>query len=191
MYHNQIMCAEELKKFTHKTSIRFDAVINNREDSYYLAPFNVSKLFPLLKSHEGGCDLLFKNCLTWGGLSMRSQMLDGSIAISYLESRISYFKHMMSIPKGGTEQSIEMELGTVEKFEKYHAEAKGLVTCNVSIEDLPAAAARLNQSGQFCLIEPELRFRREKCYPDSFDADKFICRVATPASPYNKSLNYL
>jgi hypothetical protein len=86
MYHHQLMCGREVDR----SATKYEAVIYLREDVFFFHDTNVSVPMRALGKH---CDLVAKDCLGWGGINMRLQLLTDT---SFLVRRFDFYRHLIA-----------------------------------------------------------------------------------------------
>jgi hypothetical protein len=151
-YEKADHCAQDVIQFKQNRNTTFAYVIYTREDIYLFKDLNIRKV--IAKYHK--CDWIGKNCLVWGGLSQRFAIMPFDIGIKFISTKIDYFKYLIHLNKS---------VYNTEIFDLQHSKKLGMKTCSVSIEDIPATAARHKQNGSFCFIPAEIR----GCIPAGFD----------------------
>ena len=211
---------EELGSDSGITSFSFDRLISTREDVYFFHEVNIEALIEsaeALKQHQEGeehgeqgssssssssssgrihrCDIITKDCLAWGGINMRFQLLRRDRGWHYLHSRLNYYallyleqkqpesteqqgkplqrrrRQLLQLrqqPRGGEGwDEAGRSVRGPELFEADQANHMGLSACAVPIHDLPATAVRHTKAGASCFIEIELwaAYNRHTCFP--------------------------
>eukprot|EP01036_Dinobryon_divergens_P040238 gene40238-53175_t len=157
MYQLHQECIHAINKVESEEKVHYDYVINNRDDSYFLQPFNLTFLLGL--ANLSNCHLLARDCLGFGGFSMRSQIMPADFGKLLMSSRLSFYTSMYrkNITFGTPEQ---MELAMVDEY--------GLKTCTVPPEYYAAAAARHIGDGEICFHHMEWEQHGVECYPKRF-----------------------
>lgn len=151
MYRNQEHCLDMVK---NTPGSKFEAVISTREDIFFFKAVNFTALWTQAISRD--CALVAKNCLSWTGINMRFQLIRGmNVTSAFLGNRIAFYRSLYN-------SSAKLPINP-EKFEAIQAASMKLKVCNVSVEDLPATAARHVSNGTFCLISWEAE--KQNCYP--------------------------
>lgn len=160
MYDKISACGKQVEHFQIKNKFSFDYLINTREDIYFFKKMNLKFLLPKIKesklSISGSCDYLFKECLSWGGVSQRFYILDISKGIKYISSKLSYYKDLTLK---------NSQIYNSEQFDLYHLQSLNYKPCGISIEDYPVTAARHTFDENFCFIRSEI----QNCYPEGFE----------------------
>ena len=160
MYEKQVKCISQITKWEMKNKVETDYIISTREDLYVFKPFNILEL---IKNHHS-CDLIAKNCLSWGGINMRFQLYTRLAGTRMLHTRLSFYRYL---------QNIDVKVSNPEIYEKMQAEWLKLSVCSVSIEDLPIAASRPYSQNASCLILHEYI---DNCYPQNVTFNKCLGR---------------
>jgi hypothetical protein len=162
MYKHQVDCAQQISLYEKESmNQKFDHVIFTRDDAYYFKPVDLNVLQRHLTNEDIDCHLVSKNCLQWGGINMRWQMMNREHLENFYGSRLDFYEHMIA-----TNNSVH----NPEMFEKLQLEKHlGLKACNVSVDDVPVTAARYSTSkdnkkiGDLCLLFP---YETRGCVPD-------------------------
>ena len=199
MYMNQVECASAVKLWigsapNTSTPAYF---ISMREDIYFFHPPSLSDLTTNYLN-TNSCSLVVKDCLAWGGVSMRFQLYHFQFGVKVLAERLSFYRSLYSrswsasIDRGKKQMDwscFNMPdkwkyhiLGlswddnstfpnNPECFEMLQNLASGLKICQVPIAELPAAPARIISGSKFCFIDEEIQdFQGHACYPASDEA---------------------
>eukprot|EP00912_Choanoflagellata_sp_UC4_P000979 UC4_evm1s607 len=151
MYSHQNDCVSALRSIEKFYGEPYDYIVSTREDVFPLKPIDLSLLLSARTLDGELCDIIVKDCLSWGGLNMRFQLLRRSKAFEFLGGRFAFYKE--SYIKNKTYVNPEI-------FELAQAENLGLKICPVSIDVLPVVVARHTYDGKFCFIPPEIEFSR-------------------------------
>jgi hypothetical protein len=170
--HQQIVSYEERMQ-SHNSSGRsdrpwkFDFVVATREDSYFFKPINLTEVFAYMRhsqtkaaaaGHSGTCDIVLKDCLNFGGLNMRMQIMTRPAAQLMLGGRFAIYDHL---------RKANHTVQNPEQMEKLQAHYHQLHTCPVSVEIVPVTAARRLPNDTVCLYH----FEVDDCYPTSVEEE--------------------
>ena len=143
MFEKADHCAEDVKKYQEDNVMRFDYIIHTKEDIFLFQKMSLRNLLAKYKD----CDWIGKNCLAWGGLSMRFSIMKPEKGLEFIGSKIKHFKALAQDKKS---------VYNPEKFDQSLAESLKMKTCAVSVEEVPATSARHVKNGLFCFIGHEL-----------------------------------
>jgi len=169
MYSHQVNCVKKIKLHEHENNINYDFVISSREDAFYFHALNITNLIVKFFSSidTDNCHMVTKNCLGWGGLNMRWQMMRRRNGLAYFGGRLDYYDSMYNktLDRNVIVQNPEM-------FELWQLSHLGLSQCMATIYDVPVAAARHITNGSVCLITAEFK---EKCHPIKFPLRNYTC----------------
>jgi hypothetical protein len=172
MYHHQELCMEQVLAYENYHSFQFSYVISTREDSYHFYPINLTSIL----LHRP-CDMFTKDCLAWGGLSMRFQLFTRPAAITILGTRKRTYRELFHI---GT-------VINVEKFELHQTKVRKVQVCRLPVEDIPVVAARHVTNGNICFIKGEVM---ENCIPGQYSdfVESHMCtRISTKLRKTNST----
>jgi len=157
MYRHHEECARQIQ------GRYYSAVLSLREDTFLFRGIDLrAKLLPLL--HQG-CDVIARDCLSWGGLNMRMQALSSP---ALLLGRLECYRSLY-------ESASPKYIKNPEQFEAYCARRQNLSTCLVSVEELPVSVMRYPAKGEsLCFIPQEVD---PKCVPKAYSAwtNKHLC----------------
>ncbi len=148
-------CSVDIREFKSRNNAEFDYLIQTREDIFL---FKLFKLHDVISKYHK-CDWIGKSCLSWGGLSQRFNIMPFSVGLKFISSKIDYFKQLAD--KNEYAENTEI-------FDFKYSKFIGMKTCLVSIDDVPATAARHTHNGSFCFTPGEVK----DCYPN--DYQKFV-----------------
>jgi hypothetical protein len=156
MYDKQVHCATEIERFELETNKKFDLVVSTREDIFFFAPLNMTSLYQNYILRDG-CDVIMKDCLDHGGVNMRFQMFNRKNGLDMLRQRLMFYKSLYKKTKS---------IFNPESFEHDQFDSSHLKICKVSVDLLPATAARHTYNGSFCFISWELASPTDqRCIP--------------------------
>lgn len=176
MYKHQEHCLEQIEDYQRNKSIveEISYAISTREDVYYFKPINITSLFHSF----GNCDLLAKECLSWGGINMRFQIMRSGqnnidIIRRVIGSRFKFYRHLYSKSKRRLPFNPEM----FEAAQIGHYKVKD---CTLNVAYFPITAARpLNSQGEICFTRNDLfgairnnRYCDDKCFTP--DLESFV-----------------
>jgi len=183
-YHEQ--CSRDIVEEETSSGRNFDYIVSTREDIYFFHPLDLTVL--LADQASSQCNLYSKNCMTWGGINMRFQLLTRSAGLSWLGTRLEFYKSLYN-------QSRIVD-GGPERFERQQMEFLNLHHCPVSVDRIPAAAARHTSVHQFCFVGQELgciaRHCQEpqwrganyiSCWPGDLDIGWIVSHTCPPVPP--------
>ena len=178
MYQAHINCADQILAYEQEktlevnknlTAWRFDYIISTREDAYFYTPMNISALLPQLRlfhnptpttvttdGNHGKCDIIFKNCLTFGGFNMRLQLFNRDSGIIMLGNRFKFYSIM---------HQAGWKTVNPECYEMMEAGMYDVIDCKVDIDYIPVTAARHLKDGDICLYD----FENRECYPTAVE----------------------
>jgi hypothetical protein len=147
MYSYHEACGNQIREYEKDVSTQFQYIICTREDIYFFKPIDLNYLIHkyMVKNH---CGMLTKDCLNWGGVNMRFQLLNRDDGLKYLR-RIEFYKSMYS-----TNEVVMMP----EAMELLQTRRLYIKLCNLSIEEYPVVAARFSYINRtLCFTHPELK----------------------------------
>lgn len=173
MYYLQVKCAEQILQYESDHSSKFDYIISTREDIFFFQPMKISNRLPKIRQNtsiskphnSGGCDLLLKDCLNFGGFNMRLQIFNRQSGITMLLNRLNFFKTMNEKKK---------KCDNPEGFEKLEAKHYNFIFCPQSVSVFPVTAVRHVANDSFCFYNFELK----DCYVETRDHlqfDRLMC----------------
>jgi len=172
MYSHQVNCIKKIKSYENENDIIYDFVISSREDAFYFSKLNISNLiikyFSSIDSEE--CHIVSKDCMKWGGLNMRWQMMRRRNAFAFFGGRLDYYD---SLYNKTLDRNVFFQ--NPEIFELRQLESLGLTPCITTFDDVPVVAARHITNGSFCLISTEYAFKKERCHPSNFFYETYAC----------------
>lgn len=147
MYSYHEACSNQIQLYEKNTGTIFQYIINTREDIYFFKPIDLKYL--IHKYVRGRkCNMLTKDCLNWGGVNMRFQLLSREHGLQYLR-RIEFYSSMYS-----TNDVVVMP----EAMELLQTQRLNIKLCNVSVEEYPVVAARFSYINRtLCFTHPELK----------------------------------
>ncbi len=90
MYSYQVNCAQRITFTESLRGIHYPYIISTREDAYFFNPMDFAHLIHTFNQRQ--CNIMTKDCLSWGGLNMRFQLLDHDSAIAFLSQRLSFYQ---------------------------------------------------------------------------------------------------
>lgn len=158
MYHHHTVCAERVKEVENKSSTIFDNIILTREDVYFFNLVNLTALSPMLKGSSGregggGCDLLVKNCLAFGGYNLRFYLFTREAGLTFLSTRLTFIMTM---------HDRQMKVANPEVMERLQASNFDLTGCAVPFQELSVTAVRHVIEDSYCFYDFEVKGCHEK-----------------------------
>lgn len=197
LYFHQRRCFDQILLREEMQQVKFDYVINTREDIYYFRPIILDPIFPSHRfsfdnltspgrdkemavptvftqhsPHHRCCDIVTKDCLNWNGTNMRWQLFSRDDLAMVLQKRFHYYRQLYR-----TQTTVRNpEIFELNQYKHYR-----LNICEYSIETIPVAAIRFlgrsNRSEtvpsieedetQTCFIPQEIGMR---CLPASLSS---------------------
>ena len=142
MFEKADHCAQDVRDYQAKNGISFDYIIHTREDMFFFQKVDLKALI----AKYSDCDWIGKDCLSWGGLSMRFAVMKPEKGLDFVGSKIAFFKQM------GRNNSTAHN---PEIFDIRIAESLQMKTCAVPVDEVPATGARHTWNGAFCFIWAE------------------------------------
>lgn len=139
MYAKIAACAESILQ----SKTKYDAVLLSRDDLYFFRPVDLNALIPLLKR----CDVIAKNCLNWGGINMRLQVLSINLGLQFLREHLEFCKYLYKF---------NMTVNNTESFELAHAKHLSASVCHLPVDQVPSTGARLIHHNKICFLEKEV-----------------------------------
>lgn len=146
MYYHQFECVEQIEEFSLMNNVTFQFIIVTREDIWFWKSLNLTELIPLFLPKRGAvstgaCDLLTKDCLSWGGLNMRMYIMPYEKGLTMLRTKFEYYSYLQSnnITYYNPE---EFELGQTRH---YHVRA-----CARPLSKMPVTAVRHMSNFSIC-----------------------------------------
>ena len=123
-------CAASIESQERHDGQRFDYVVRSREDLFFFQPLRIETVW----DRYAHCDIVYKGCLSHGGIGQRLQLLKRDRGLAFLATRFSYYRYMNAT--GRTHLN-------PEQFEKGQASWLNLTACAATVNEMPAAAARV------------------------------------------------
>lgn len=165
MYHAHVNCAQQIEDYERQQggngTWKFDYLVSTREDAYLYTPLNLTRQVQRLRpdvhakpNGEAKCDIVYRECLSWGGLNMRMQVMNRDAGLLMLGKRFVSYKQMRD---GGWKPF------NPEQFELFQTMLYNLEHCAVPVAEVPITAARHVANDSICFYE----FERKDCYPQS------------------------
>ena len=153
MYYKIDLCGKKVEDYTRSTGNVFDFVIQTREDVIFFKEMELGNLIGKIKdtsysSSSASCDILSKQCLSWGGLNMRFYITNGKKGLQFFSSRISFYKDLITEKRGIDHEEIHRQ----------HMLARNLSLMNPS--------ARMSAMRGFM---DDMRRKRHITNPEQFD----------------------
>lgn len=189
MLSKQTDCVEQIMEHEQKLQTKFDYVIWGREDLHFYKPFDLHNLTSYLqpaphsadnvtsadglitkRSHpHQPCQLLIRNCLTHGGLSLRGYIWTRDIAVPTMLYRMDFYRYLLR----RNERVI-----TVEAFEQSLMLHRNISVCSVNKDYFATVAVRHTVNGGFCI--PPLETNK-RCFVTGMESyvNKHKCNRAT------------
>ena len=151
MYEKTVNCANYIKNYRDAYGKSYDYVISTREDAIVLKEMNLKELLPMLKSkHFSGpaskCDILSKDCLSWGGISIRLWLFTEEVGLKFLSSILDWYKELIRKRR---------RIYNPEQFNADHLKHMNLEFCGISVNQMPVTAARHTKNENYCFIHQE------------------------------------
>ena len=150
MYSQHSGCKNMVTRHIHRNNLDSDHVkylIWGREDAYFFKSLNMTKLIGIL-SQSPTSAIMTKDCLGWGGLSMRFHIFKIQDGLQFLNKLEHYVN---AVDKDLTFKNPEM-------FEMYITKQLQLRVYNMSVEDLPVVGARYSFiDSEPCFMHQELK----------------------------------
>jgi hypothetical protein len=170
MYKNHISCMDSVLQYETQTQVKFDYVINSREDVYYFHPIDLRDTFEMLQNNS--CGLVSKGCVMNYGINMRMQITGRDYAFKLFGTRLEFYKNMFQTGK---------TIKNPESFEMFHVNSLGLQSCTLPVDLFPIATARISPQGKYCFLLKELQSLTTVDHPSSI----YSC---IPQADYQKVL---
>jgi hypothetical protein len=152
-YSHQVRCIHQVQEYEQLRHTKFQYVLQTREDIYYFQPVSLDYLVSHLKNPDNledtgnlQCDLITKDCLQWGGMNMRWQLMTREASNSVMLKRIEYYFHLMN-----TSQVIY----NPEQYESQQMKFYKLRICEFLANYIPNAVGRHVKDDQICFLKPE------------------------------------
>lgn len=137
-------CTRQILETEKIQNVTYNYIISTREDVYFHKPMNLFEIFQSEASNS--CDLFCRDCLSWGGISMRLQLFTRNAGIVMLGNRLSHFSYL---------HVLNLTIQNPEQFELHEAESHNISLCPRSINLMPVIAARHTHSDRICFIDEE------------------------------------
>lgn len=162
MYEKISLCGESIVGYKKESKIRYDFIVNTREDLIVLQDMDLKKLLPKIQNskfstNESNCDLLAKGCLGWGGINTKFWIFSEREGVAFMTSIISWYKHLIETNRN---------VFNPETFDLIHLEHLGLKHCGISVDDFPVTAARHTFGENYCINRGEYF----KCIPQGMES---------------------
>lgn len=200
MYRNQELCAAHFQLVYEKSDTTFQYLISTREDAYFFKAPNISNIIQYGLNNAKGCDLITKDCLGWGGISMRFQFWKFAVGLQVLSTRLAFYQslytmklnvsnlaglHCYHLP-AKTKNKLRIAwndessyITNPECFEETQVKYLRHSICKVSMDELKVSASRHTANYSFCFIDEEVQdFHGKPCYPKSSEifVKSYMCR---------------
>lgn len=169
MYNKQVVCANDISQYERKLGKNFTLIVNTREDAYFFQPLNLTAVH-IKYIMEEECGVVTKNCLAWGGVSMRFQLYNHDTGLDVLGKRLTFYHSLYDV---------HSSVNNPERFEEEQLAASHVKVCPVSVESIPVCAARHTSNGNFCFILYEIGCDTQECH----DWGAYTCHPPA-ASPF-------
>jgi hypothetical protein len=164
MYEHQNVCAAQIDRYVGDTGTAIDYVFWAREDMHFYTAMDLVPLKAMLdpaaaaQDAESGrnstsCQLISRECLTHGGISLRGYLWKAEVALPVMHGRLDYYRQLHSQGES---------VVTVEAFEEALMRHRNVTVCPVSADLLPTVAVRHTTNGSFCIPPMEAS---KSCYP--------------------------
>lgn len=151
MYDKVKDCGNDIIDFEKQSGLLFDYVIQTREDIYLFKKIDLDSLLPGLQnskfsSSKSNCDFIARDCITWGGVSMRFNIFEGRKAVQYLSSKIDFYKALYGANR---------RIFNPEQFDYHNLRHFNFNICGLPIDQMAATGARHTFNENFCFIPQE------------------------------------
>lgn len=173
---HQQRCLSQIREYENLHSSSFSYVLSTREDVVYFAPVNMTFLTSQLKSPffantsagtstllnsssssspppslpvpppSGTCDFITKDCLSWGGINMRWQLMTRETATLVIGKRVEYYHYLIT-----SNQTIY----NPEQYELAQLKHYGVKICEFDANIIPNIVGRHVMNDQICFLKPE------------------------------------
>jgi hypothetical protein len=164
MYEHQNVCAAQIDRYVRDTGTPMDYVFWAREDMHFYTAIDFAPLKAMLDpassgqgaavvGQNGTCQLISRQCLTHGGISLRGYLWKAEVALPAMHGRFDYYRQLHSQGES---------VVTVEAFEEALMRHRNVTVCPVSADLLPTVAVRHTVNGSFCIPPMEAS---KSCYP--------------------------
>ena len=155
------LCSDSIKRYKETFQKSFDYIISTREDIIVLKEMNLTDLLSKVQNSKlsrglSNCDLLSKDCLSWGGINIRFWILSEQNGLNFLSSKITFYKELIRQRR---------KIFNPEQYDAHHKNVLGLNHCGISINDFPVTAARHTFGGNYCFIDAEI----DGCKPNGLE----------------------
>eukprot|EP01040_Poterioochromonas_malhamensis_P009153 gene9153-9926_t len=163
IYRNQQKCLTDIMNREEERNKRYDYLFYTREDLYYFHPLNLSIPINLLKQKHQvtmkgkkpslvpSCHLVAKDCLSWGGVSMRLELVRREEADNIFGSRLKFYR---------TLYTSNITVKNPELFEFQQLKEMKYQLCKVSVEVMGITVARpsLSQPDGVCFLSHDIQY---------------------------------
>ena len=164
-YAHQIRCVNQIEEYERLSNSTFDYVLSSREDIYYFRSVPLDYLLSHLKvpipSEEPissiHCDLIAKDCLQWGGMNMRWQLMTRNATEWAMKRRIEYYRELFTA---------DQVIYNPEQFESAQMKFYKLRVCEFSSNVIANAVGRHIINDEICFLRPETL---DNCIPGDFN----------------------
>lgn len=146
MYAKIAACAESIIQ----SKIKYEAVILSRDDLYFFQPVDLDLLIKTVLKH---CDVIAKDCLNYGGVNMRLQVLSKNRGLQFLRQHLEFAKYLFE-----SNQTVR----NPESMELAHANYSSARVCMLPVDLVPTTGPRL-ENGNICFLKKEIY----NCVPES------------------------
>jgi len=123
-------CAAAIESQERLDGQRFTYVIRSREDLFFFQPLRLDAVW----DRYPNCDVVYKGCLSHGGIGQRLQLLRRDRGLALLTTRFPYYLFLNAT--GRTHFN-------PEQFEAGQASWLNLTACAATVAEMPAAAVRV------------------------------------------------
>jgi len=88
-------CHDALLNATNNAGYSYDLIIRVRDDVAFEPPLDISRLLPVLSSHNNSATILTSDCRMWGGINDRFAVLTPDIASSFFQAPHERFSRVI------------------------------------------------------------------------------------------------
>jgi hypothetical protein len=161
MYLHHEQCVAHAQSLERRYARPFEFIVLLREDAHFFMDLRLAVLTRIPM-----CDIVVKNCLGWGGLNMRFQLVRRATATGFLRDRLSYYASLVDAGR---------HVYNTEQFELSLSQHLNLSVCQRDVDSIPVAVARHSADGRTCFSKYEVIDHRSSavntsCIPHGYSA---------------------
>lgn len=154
-YSHQVRCIHQIEEYEKMTNTSFQYVLQTREDIYYFQGVSLRFLLSHLKDPESSqdrkdplkCDFITKDCLQWGGINMRWQLMTKDASKTVMGKRIDYYRSLLKE---------NQTTYNPEQYELQQLKYYKIRICEFLSNKIPNAVGRHVKDDEICLsLKPE------------------------------------